>query len=182
MNTLSSWAWPASGAPGAVARVGIASAATASTSRTAIVRTGAAPKRWTPWRMPPAKNARPRTSRLLARIDPTSAVWTTTTSPAWSAKNEMNSSGRLPRADWRTPVLPGPSRYPSWSVPAPMTPASPASAIADTTKTAASGAPPKRRTAVAIVAPIATTRSTSAVRPSSSGIDEPGDAEAVTLR
>ena len=43
VNTLSSWAWPASGAPGAVARVGIASAATARTSRTAIVRTGAAP-------------------------------------------------------------------------------------------------------------------------------------------
>ena len=39
-NTLRSCAWPASGAPGAVARVGIASAATASTSRVAIVRTG----------------------------------------------------------------------------------------------------------------------------------------------
>ena len=31
----------------------------------------------------------------------------------------MNSSGRLPSADWRTPVAPGPSRCPSWSVAVP---------------------------------------------------------------
>ena len=59
--------------------------------------------------------------------------------PAWRAKIEMNSSGRLPSADWRTPVLPGPSRWPSWSVPEPITPASPARATAETTKTAACG-------------------------------------------
>ncbi len=41
-----------------------------------------------------------------------SAVWTTTTSPAWSAKIEMNSSGRLPRADWRTPGLARPETVP----------------------------------------------------------------------
>ena len=40
---------------------------------------------------------------MLARIEPISAVWTTTTRPACRAKIEMNSSGRLPRADWRMP-------------------------------------------------------------------------------
>ncbi len=36
-----------------------------------------------------------------------SAVWTTTTRPAWSAKIEMKISGRLPSADWTTPVAAG---------------------------------------------------------------------------
>ena len=63
-----------------------------------------------PWRSPPMRNARPSTSSVLARIDPIRAVWTTTTRPACSAKIEMNSSGRLPRADWRMPVVAGPKR------------------------------------------------------------------------
>ena len=76
----------------------------------AIVRTDGAWNRCVPCRNPPTRNASPRTSRVLARIEPISADWTTTTSPAWSAKIEMNSSGRLPSADWRTPVAPGPNR------------------------------------------------------------------------
>ena len=77
-----------------------------------------APKRLAPCRRPPTKNARPSTSRLLARIEPMSAVWTTTTRPAWSAKIEMNSSGRLPRADWRTPGRARPEPMPELVRPA----------------------------------------------------------------
>ena len=108
--TDSSTAWPWSGAPGAVASVGIVRAATDNNRSVAIKRTRSRTKRCTPWRSPPAMNARPRTSSVFARIDPIRAVWTRTTNPAWSAKIEMKSSGRLPSADWRTPVAPGPKR------------------------------------------------------------------------
>ena len=46
--TLKSISWPASGSPGAVARVGIARAATARRSSVAIVRTAGAWKVWVP--------------------------------------------------------------------------------------------------------------------------------------
>ena len=84
------------GRTGAVARVGIASAATARTSSDGRSSGPAgAEASGSPCRRPPRKNARPRTRRLLARIDPMSAVWTTTTRPAWRAKIEMNSSGQV---------------------------------------------------------------------------------------
>ena len=86
--------WPGSGWP---ARRRPAGAASRSSGRPG------AWKVWVPCRSPPMRNARPSTSRLLARIEPISAVWTTTTRPACRAKIEMNSSGRLPRADWRMP-------------------------------------------------------------------------------
>ena len=111
-NTEISTAWPRSGPLGAVETVGIAIAATASTSTTAMVRTGAASNTWRPLRRPPAKNARPSTSRLLPRIEPISDVCVRTTRPSCRAKIEMNSSGRLPSADWRTPVVPGPKWEP----------------------------------------------------------------------
>ena len=76
----------------------------------------------------------------MARIDPMSADWTTTTSPAWRLKSEMNSSGRLPSADCRIPVTAGPWRAPSCSVPSPTSEASVASAIAVATKVT-TGAP-----------------------------------------
>ncbi len=107
-KTEISTAWPWSGPPGAVETVGIARAATASTSTIAIVRTGAASNTCRPCLRPPARKARPSTSRLLPRIEPISAVWVRTTRPSRSANSEMNSSGRLPSADWRTPVAPGP--------------------------------------------------------------------------
>ncbi len=107
-NTEISTGCPLSGPPGAVDTVGIARAAVASTRLIAIVRTGAASNTWRPCLRPPARNASPRTSRLLPRIDPMSAVWVRTTRPSRRANSEMNSSGRLPSADCSTPGRPGP--------------------------------------------------------------------------
>ncbi len=59
---------------------------------------------------PPTRNARPSTSTLFARIDPTSAACTTFTSPSLSAKSAMKSSGRLPSADWTMPARAGAER------------------------------------------------------------------------
>ena len=67
-------------------------------------------------------NASPSTSTLFARIEPTSAACTTSTSPLFNANRAMNSSGRLPSADWTTPAPPEPSREPSCSVPLPDEP------------------------------------------------------------
>ncbi len=52
---------------------------------------------------------------MLARIDPTTAEVATSVSPARSANSAMKSSGRLPRALWTTPVVPGLMRSDSWS-------------------------------------------------------------------
>ena len=46
---------------------------------------------------------------------------------------QMNSSGRLPSADWSTPVAPGPNRSPSCSTERPTTEASRQTAAAETT-------------------------------------------------
>ena len=92
---LISWAWPASGAPGIVARVGTASAATARTRSTAIERTAGASNRCVPWRRPPRRNASPSTSRELARIEPMSAVWTTTTRPGLEAEDRDEQLGQV---------------------------------------------------------------------------------------
>ena len=131
----------------------------------AIVRTDGAWNRCVPCRSPPTRSASPRTSRVLARIEPISAVWTTTTSPAWSAKIEMNSSGRLPSADWRIPVAPGPNRWPSWSVPCPIRTASVASAMALTRKTAVWLTPRRSSTNAATLATKATASVITVVRP-----------------
>jgi hypothetical protein len=98
-TTESSAAWPASGAPTSVASVGMTSAPTARRRSVAIERLARAPNVCVPNLRPPTRKAAPRTRRLLARMDPMSANWTTTTSPAWRLKNPMKSSGRLPSAD-----------------------------------------------------------------------------------
>ncbi len=46
---------------------------------------------------------------------------------------QMNSSGRLPSADWSTPVAPGPNRSPSCSTDRPTSTASRLIAAADST-------------------------------------------------
>ena len=134
-NTEISTAWPLSGPPGAVETVGIASAADREHEddrdrphRRARRTPGV------PFLRPPAKNASPRTSRLLPRIEPISAVWVRTTRPSWRANNEMNSSGRLPSADCRTPVAPGPK----WR-------AQVVGALADEAREPGEGRPPRRR-------------------------------------
>ena len=78
-------------------------------------------------------NARPKTSSTLARIEPMSAAWTTPTRPARRAKIPKNSSGRLPSADWTTPVIPEPRRSPSRSTLRPTIVARTPSAAAETT-------------------------------------------------
>jgi hypothetical protein len=79
--------------------------------------------------------------RKFDRIEPMIAAWTTATRPACNAKKPMNSSGRLPRALWRTPVAPGPKRSPSCSTLRPTTEASSATAAPATTKARIAGAP-----------------------------------------
>jgi hypothetical protein len=64
---------------------------------------------------PPTMNERPMTRSRLPRMEPIRAARTTSTSPAFRANSEMNSSGRLPRPDCNTPVAPGPNRLPSCS-------------------------------------------------------------------
>ena len=55
-----------------------------------------AANRWVPCRRPPVTKARPRIEHM-ARMDPTRALWTTTTSPARRAKMAKNNSGKLPK-------------------------------------------------------------------------------------
>ena len=118
-------------------------------------RIGRAPNRCVPCFNPPTTNAMPRTSRLLARIDPMSANWTTTTNPAWRLKSPMKSSGRLPRADCRIPVTAGPCRALSCPVPSPTSEASIASATAVAPKVITGVPPPATRTAETTVATMA---------------------------
>jgi hypothetical protein len=75
----------------------------------------------------------------LARIEPTIAVWATTSSPFLRAKITTNSSGRLPSVDCIIPVTPGPKRSPSCSVANDTTHASPASASVATAKRGTAG-------------------------------------------
>jgi hypothetical protein len=84
----------------------------------------------------PATIASPRTSSAFANSEPRIDVWAMTVSPAESAKQTMNSSGRLPSVDCRTPVTAGPKREPTDSVPTPTTQASPASPRPPTTNVA----------------------------------------------
>ena len=53
----------------------------ASTSSVEIIRVGCVPNCCVPCFSPPTKNASPSTSRLFARIEPTSAACTTTHQP-----------------------------------------------------------------------------------------------------
>ena len=82
----------------AKAKIAGTNGATASRSSVAIVR-----DRWrwndcVPCRSPPTRNAQAEhQQQCWPRIEPISAVCTTTTRPACSAKNEMNSSGMLPK-------------------------------------------------------------------------------------
>ena len=115
------------------ATLGSTSAAVASTSRIEIVRARLESNLWVPCRRPPTTNDRPSTSRMLARIEPMMAAWTTAISPACSAKKPMNSSGRLPSALCSTPVAPAPKRSPSWSTLRPTSEANRATATAATT-------------------------------------------------
>jgi hypothetical protein len=70
----------------------------------------------------------PWTSSALARIEPTSELCATSSSPEDSAKMTMKSSGRLPREAWARPVTSGPKRVAACSVPSATTQARPASA------------------------------------------------------
>ncbi len=58
----------------------------------------------------------PSTSSAFANSEPTTEVCATTTCPSASAKITMNSSGRLPSVDCRTPVTAGPNFTPTCSV------------------------------------------------------------------
>ena len=122
------------GACSSLASVGITSAATASIIRVAIVFGASERNVCVPFFRPPRKSAKPNTRSELPRMDPTSAALTTFTRPARSAKMHTNSSGRLPSADCRMPVAPGPRRLPSCSVASPTIIASDASAPAVITK------------------------------------------------
>ena len=75
----------------------------------------------------PAMIARPRTKRAFASSEPRIDVCATTISPARSAKTTMKSSGRFPSVDCSTPVIAGPKRAPTTSVPTPTVHASSAS-------------------------------------------------------
>src|SRR3954469_6926064 len=121
---------------------GRAQAETDSSIRTTMVRARAEPSCWVPFLSPPTRKARPRTSSRLARIEPTRAARTTSTSPALSEKMQMNSSGRLPSADWSTPVAPGPKRSPSCSTERPTSDARRQTAAAETTKATTASQPP----------------------------------------
>ena len=77
--------------------------------------------------------ASPRTRSAFARSEPRIEVCATTISPARSAKITMNSSGRFPSVDWSTPVVAGPKRAATTSVPTPTVHASSASAMIPTT-------------------------------------------------
>ncbi len=137
---LSTSSCPAAGVCSPLVRVGTINAATASMVSVPIMRGASELKRCTPWRIPPTKKANPSTSRLLPRIEPTSAACTTASSPARSAKMATNSSGRLPMADCSTPVAPGPSRSPNCSVAVLTSAASSANAMPAITRV--STAPP----------------------------------------
>ena len=91
-------------------------------------------------RVDPAEIARPSTSSAFANSEPRIENCATTSSPAESAKRTMNSSGRLPRVDWRAPVTAGPNRAPTDSVAIPIVHATPPRAAPQTTKVATGSA------------------------------------------
>ena len=76
----------------------------------------------------------PCMSSALARIEPTSDVCATSSSPAPSAKMTTKSSGRFPSVAWRNPVTAGPKCRPTCSVATATSQASPARASAETPK------------------------------------------------
>ena len=115
------------------ATLGRTSAAVASARSTHVSRARDFSKVWVPCLIPPTTNAAPRTSSRLASIEPMIANWTTVSRPARSAKNAMNSSGRLPNALWSTPVAPAPNRSPNCSTLRPTSEASRATAMAELT-------------------------------------------------
>ena len=123
------------------------------------------PNFWTPCLRPPVRKASPSTSRLFASTEPIRADCTTATSPSCSAKIAMNSSGRLPSADCRTPVAPCPRRLPNWSVPSPTSEASPASATAEKMNTSTLFAPALLKAKVITVATTVTASVISTLRP-----------------
>ena len=130
------FSWAMAGVWRPCASDGIAMAETESSISTAIVRARSESSRCGPCLRPPTRNASPRTNRRLASTEPISAALTTSTRPARSAKMQMNSSGRLPSADWSTPVAPGPNRSPSCSTLRPTSVASSVTATAETTNAA----------------------------------------------
>ena len=89
----------------------------------------------------PAMMTRPSTSSAFANRLPRIEVCATTTSPAFSAKMTTNSSGRLPSVDCRKPVSPGPTWWPSASVPSATSHARPDSATVTTGKTTSPSTP-----------------------------------------
>ncbi len=119
---------------------GMTMAATETSSITVMPRARELSRVCVPCLRPPTTKHSPSTRSRFARIEPMRAAWTTATRPALSANSEMNSSGRLPSADCRTPVAPGPNRSPSCSTDRPTRAASRATAAAAAAN--ASSAPP----------------------------------------
>ena len=78
---------------------------TVSSSSVAVSRGRRLEKRMMPSgeRLAPITITSPSTSSALARIEPTIAVWATTSCPFCSAKITTNSSGRLPSVDCSMP-------------------------------------------------------------------------------
>ena len=73
--------WAAAGAWNADASEGIAIVAAARNARVEMIRARDESKRCGPLRRPPTRNASPSTRTLFARIEPTSAAWTTVEEP-----------------------------------------------------------------------------------------------------
>jgi hypothetical protein len=73
------------------------------TARSSKVAVSLASPRWKRMTPPlfraPAISTRPRTRSALAKIDPSTEYWATTSSPAEIAKRTTKSSGRLPSVD-----------------------------------------------------------------------------------
>jgi len=86
--------------------------------------------------MPPERNARPRTSRMLPMIEPVMEALTTPVSPFERAKSPMMSSAALPNVALRKPPTPGPRCSVRCSVARPIHPARGTIARHDTTKSA----------------------------------------------
>ena len=95
---------------------------------------------WVPWRRPPTRTLAPITSSRFPMIEPVSEAFTTSISPACSAKNAMISSAILPNVAFRMPPTCGPVSEPSRSVDKPTTQARPRMAIAETTKSSVGSA------------------------------------------
>ena len=99
--------WVAAGAWSADVRLGSSRTPTDTSISVMSSRADGAENVCVPWRKPPTTKASPRTSRMLARIEPMTAEVATWSSPARRAKSAMKSSGRLPSALCSTPVAPG---------------------------------------------------------------------------